>query len=94
MQQQLVDLQESVRKLEQLTERMQRNITDVDILTQHVHDAVYNQQQREAARQTVAKGWPQDFTDEERHQVISWYMEKTGVDSKYTTSHGRYMHGR
>jgi DNA-binding protein H-NS len=54
MQQQLVDLQERVRKLEQHTERMQRNITDVDILTQHVHDAVYNQQQREAARQTVA----------------------------------------
>lgn len=94
MQQQLVDLQERVRKLEQHTERMQRNITDVDILTQHLHDAVYNQQQREAARQTVAKGWPQDFTDEERDQVISWYMEKAGVDSKYTTSHGRYMHGR
>ena len=87
MQQQLLSLQENVQKL-------QRDLTDVDILTQHVHDTLYTQQQRDAARQTVAKGWPKDFSDEARDAVIKWCMEKANVDNYYTTTHGRYMHGR
>ena len=94
MQQQLRSLQENVQKLEKSTENLRRELTDVDILTQHVHDTLYTQQQRDAARQTVAKGWPKDFSDEERDAVIKWYMEKANVDNHYTTTHGRYMHGR
>ena len=93
MQQQLLSLQENVKKLEKNTENLRRDHTDVDILTQHMHDTLYTQQQRDAARQTVAKGWPKDFS-EEWDAVIKWYMEKANVDNYYTTTHGRCMHGR
>lgn len=41
----------------------------------------------------MAKGWPQEFTDEERDNVIKWYLPKAGVDSQRTATHGKYVHG-
>ena len=93
-QQQTIALQQSVQELEKQAKDIRHNIQDVDILTQHVHDTLLTQQKREAAKQTVAKGWPKDFTDAEREDVISWYAEKAGVASQLTTTHGRYMYGR
>lgn len=94
MQQQLLNLQENVRKLEDNTKHLKNDIKDVDILAQYVHDTVYAQQQREVARQTVAKGWPQEFGDGDRDRVINWYTAKAGVENLYKTTHGRYMYGR
>ena len=76
MQQHILNLQQNMKEVQQHTEDLSNDIRDVDILTQHVHDTLYSQQQREAAKQTVAKGWPQHFTDEERDNVISWYVQK------------------
>lgn len=59
-----------------------------------MHDILYTQQQRDAARQTVEKGWPKIYSDEELDAAIKWHMEKANVDNYYTTTHGRYMHGR
>ena len=94
IQQQVMNLQQSVQQLEKYTDDLRAEIKDVDILTQHVHQSLHTQQQREAAKQTVAKGWPQHLTDEERNRVIHWYMEKAGVANQYSTSNGRYMHGK
>ena len=94
MQQHILNLQQNMKEVQQQTKDLSNDIRDVDILTQHVHDTLYSQQQREAAKQTVAKGWPQHFTDEERDNVISWYVQKAGVGGHYSTTHGRYVHGR
>ena len=94
MQQHILNLQQNMKEVQQHTEDLSNDIRDVDILTQHVHDTLYSQQQREAAKQTVAKGWPQHFTDEKRDNVISWYVQKAGVEGHYSTTHGRYVHGR
>ena len=94
MQQQILNLQQSLQDMQKQSEDLGNDIRDVDILTQHVHDALYLQQQREVAKQTVAKGWPKEFTDEERDNVISWYLRRAGVEENCTTTHGRYMHGR
>ena len=45
MHEQLWSLQEKVQKLEKNTGNLRRDLTDVDILTQHVHDTLYTQQQ-------------------------------------------------
>ena len=94
LQQQVLNLQQSVQKLEQHSADLRADVKDVDILTQHVHQALYAQQQREAAKQTIAKGWPHHFSDDERNKVVQWYAEKAGVADQYYTSNGRYMYGR
>ena len=55
MQQQMMNLQQSVQELEKETTDLRHNIQDADILTQHVHETLFTQQKREAAKQTVAK---------------------------------------
>ena len=96
MQQQLLSLQENVQKLEKNTENGKLSKRPHRRRHPHpdVHDTLYTQQSRDAARQTVEKGWPKDFSDEGRDAAIKWHMEKANVDNYYTTTHGRYMHGR
>ena len=84
----------SRKEAQKYTEELNNDIRYVDILTQHVHDNFYSQQQREAAKQTVAKGWPQELTEAERDNVINWYVQKAGVEGHCTTTHGKYMNGR
>ena len=71
MQQPMMNLQQSVEELEKQTTDLTHNIQDVDILTQHVHETLFTQQKREAAKQTAAKGWPKEFTSAEREMRSS-----------------------
>ena len=81
MQQQLLSLQDNVQKLEKNTENPRRDLSRRRHPHPDVHDTLYTQQQRDAARQTVEKGWPKDFSDEERDAAIKWHMEEANVDN-------------
>ena len=94
MQQQMQSMQDTMTHLEQITTNMRQDITDVEIMANYVHDTLYTQQQKDASIQTVAKGWPTNFSESERDSVIQWYAEKAGVRSQFTATHGRYMYRR
>ena len=55
MQQHILNLQQNMKEVQQHNRGFSNDIRDVDILTQHVHDTLYSQQQREAAKQTWQK---------------------------------------
>ena len=81
MQQQMQSMQDTMTHLEQITTNLRQDITDVEIMANYVHDTLYTQQQKDASIQTVAKGWPTNFSESERDSVIQWYAEKQASEA-------------
>ena len=92
----MMNRQQSVQGLEKQTTDLRCNIEDVDILTQRVRETLVAQQKEEAAKQTVAKGWPKEFSDAERHGLINWFLHSKGWSGKpvhdHTCTDGTNLH--